>query len=420
MSTCYILGAGLTGLTVAEKIKSRYSKTIIIEKNNFIGGLCQTHEVEGINYEFGPHVLYAKSEEQKKFWNKYLTNKLIDYRVRCSIDGKLGTYSELFDFPISYTNLSRLGVEYTPQTADYSNFESYMISQIGPVAYNSFVKNYNIKQWGINPSEMSAEWARFRPLTLKEDNPKMFGDLWAGHPGSYRDLFSSLGKGLLIKTDTEITGSQIQGNRITHLNIRNSITGANESIQINQDDLIINTAPIDVFFNSSLVWRGVRKVFMVLDIPSAMPTYSTTFPNNYPWTRVIEYPKHSGVQTTGKTLISFALPYGASSAELDKHLPVMEQFVKNEVKANIIKTVSIEEDRIYPLSSGKNLDNLNGLIEKAAELNNFFTLGRLGIFAYVSMSRAVEMAFELMNNMESLTDKQAKVNFYNSLRSQLW
>ncbi len=426
MSTCYILGAGLTGLTVASRFTEEFENVVAFEKNDYIGGLCQTRRLEQINYEFGPHVLYAKTRTQQAFWESYLDNQLIDYRVRCCVNGKLGTYDELYDFPISRRNLKRLGVAHQATAPDYSNFENYMISQIGRRGYDTFVKNYNIKQWGLDPKEMSAEWARFRPLTLKDDNPKMFGDLWAGHPGSYEPLFEKLAQNVTIRTNHAVSAMVNADGTIRALEVRNGQvdpktgTPVRKRIELGPEDLIVNTLPLDLFFPTDLTWRGVIKVFTALDREGVMPSYSTTFPNHYPWTRVLEYPRHSGQPVEGKTLLSFAIPFGDHRPSLEEVMAQINRFIKNEIGANIIARSVESERRVYPVSSKANLTNLTKLFRQAAKLKNFLTVGRLGLFAYISMARAVEMALELVDNRTGLQSEQDRYDFYQHLREELW
>jgi len=417
VKTCYIIGGGLSGLTAANALKDKFNKTIVIEKHNDIGGLCQTYQIDGINYEFGPHVLYSKTVEQSAFWGRLITPKYIDYHVRCCIDGQLKSYDELFDFPISKRNISRLGESYIPQEPDYSNFENYMISQIGKASYETFVKNYNIKQWGIHPKDMLADWAKFRPLSLKPDNPRMFGDVWAGHPGSYRPVFDKLSQDLEIVTDTKVSGLGIDNNVIKCIYFNNN----NNKISISPNDVVINTLPIDLFFEEKLDWRGSLKVFALLDTCPAMPTYSTTFPNNYSWTRIVEYPHHSGQENTnGKTLISFAIPYSINEPLQNDYMQEIHDFVIHQIHAKVIKTVKKHEDFCYPISSQQNIDTLEKILNKASNINNFYSIGRLGLFAYISMTRAIQIALELSNNIDKLSSPADKMTFFKKLREELW
>ncbi|MBN2662174.1 MAG: protoporphyrinogen oxidase [Bacteroidales bacterium] len=50
-----IIGAGLTGLTLAFYLKKAGKNVLIIEKNDIVGGVIQTHEHDGFIYETGPN-----------------------------------------------------------------------------------------------------------------------------------------------------------------------------------------------------------------------------------------------------------------------------------------------------------------------------------------------------------------------------
>ena len=38
-------------------------KSIILEKNNQLGGLCRSFNFNGITYDVGPHIIFSKSKE---------------------------------------------------------------------------------------------------------------------------------------------------------------------------------------------------------------------------------------------------------------------------------------------------------------------------------------------------------------------
>jgi oxygen-dependent protoporphyrinogen oxidase len=58
-----IIGAGLTGLTLAYYLKKAGRKFILIEKNSRVGGVIQTHTENGFTYESGPTTGVVATEE---------------------------------------------------------------------------------------------------------------------------------------------------------------------------------------------------------------------------------------------------------------------------------------------------------------------------------------------------------------------
>lgn len=63
-----IVGGGVTGLTAAYLLARGGRKVIVAEKENDIGGLCKSMELDGIRFDLGPHVfLYTPYPECDRF-----------------------------------------------------------------------------------------------------------------------------------------------------------------------------------------------------------------------------------------------------------------------------------------------------------------------------------------------------------------
>lgn len=418
LNKAYVLGGGLAGLSFAYELNKAGYQVTLFEKENYIGGLCHTDKVKGIMSEFGPHVLYWKTKEQKKWWEQFLANKLKEYYVRLSNDG---TLTDTFDFPISKNNLKRLKDKGTYTTNEQStNFEEYLISSVGEKAYNSFIKGYNIKQWGIEPSQMDAEWCKFRPLTIKEESPpKMFGNLEAGYPEfGYNSFFKALTKGIDVQRVSKIVDLDFKKNKVTKIKF------TNRTIKVGEDDIVINTLPIDMFFNEKLEWRNIMKIYVVLAGNKVMPTYSTTFPNNYSFTRIVEYSQQSGQEIPDRTLISFAFPYSSKEESTKIHLKTWLADIDLFFKTNIPDVcfasdyIFRNKKNVYPLSTKSNLDMLDKMLKFFSSIDNLYTGGRMGLYAYISMANVVEMAIKTVNYIQR--PDYNKIDFYNELRANLW
>ncbi len=436
--TAYILGGGITGLAVANKLKEEF-EVVVIEQEEYVGGLCHTRELNGASYEFGPHIVYWKSDAMKEFWKKFAPDwKAIDYIYRLSIDGKLERDS-LYDFPISKNNVRRLleqGYETQYPISTENNFETFMVQQIGADAYEKFIRGYNIKQWGIHPKDMSDEWAAFRPLKLREESPtRMFGDMPAGHPGSFKTTFEMLSDGIEIRKHHKVIGvTTLVNGSIDKILIEapglllKGIT--RQFIDVDKEDVVVNTLPIDLFVDRKLEWRGVTKIFIPITGASPMPTYITTFPNTYEWTRIVDYNKHNGTEFQQlrlfpfKNVLSFAHPHS------DNVFVFSDSMKGNACKFLDDLGVVYNRDNIqvesvfqcYPISHEKNFNTLNKIFKEVSQWNNFYTCGRLGLFAYISMSRAVEMAHEIADKIieDGNSYPAEKLELYNNLRKELW
>ena len=116
------------------------------------------------------------------------------------------------------------------------NFESYLISKVGPTLYKNFFKNFTEKFWKIDPKNLSSEWALVRKLGSSVYDKKMFfNDKWCSYPKKdWNELFTNCLKNKKILYDLEIKKINLKKNLI--------ITSSNETINY---DFLISTLNID-------------------------------------------------------------------------------------------------------------------------------------------------------------------------------
>lgn len=418
-----VLGGGISGCTIAWLLKQRGYKVRIIEQET-IGGLCATREIGGIRYEFGPHICYA-SEDTVAYdiFHKLLPEfRYIKYFPKQSMDGEI---TELATFPITVSNVLKLPEDdrikaieelyhVNLKEPDYENFEQYIISRVGRTMYEYCYKNYNRKQWGIEPEKMDSEWARFRNFYLRSGDYGMFGDLWQGHPGSYNSFFGRLTEGVDILYDT-VTEIKYDGQYVSSV-----ITEKGHY----EADLIISTLPIDAVLNrhDELDYRGITKLFYLLKGESGLPTYLCTFPNNYAWTRITDYGIQS-MQNAENSLISFAIPHSSREKESDytEWLEEADEFVHLKLKKEVLQKRICNYNYVYPISSAPMLQKYNEMVETVSKVKNLLTFGRLGLYSYISMCTAVNQADNIAENLQnvlSMTPNE-RYEYYKKLRERL-
>lgn len=412
-----IIGGGLAGTTMAYLLKQRdpESNVVLYEQESSVGGLCRTFSTcEGIDYELGPHVLYSASNELKEFFERFLKNKEKKYYQYLSIDGSL---ENPYHFPVTTQDVIRLDPKAAAElyhinleSPDFSNFENYLISRVGKTAYEAFFKNYNIKQWKIHPKHMECEWARQRRMVLRDFVEPVFGKKWQGHPGSYTPLFEGLIKDIQIIHEKVLKISE------------STVVTADSAVAY---DFIINTAPIDMLFGEqdSLEYRGICWLFALLDIDYALPTYLMSFPNNYNFTRIMEYKHQSQQEAPGKTLISFDFPFNGSSEKdypTEEYIQEAKCFLNKFFPGKTSRVFTERKNLVYPVSESSSLKSFWSMIERVAEHSNVVTLGRLGLYSYISMDTCIaqcQEALPVIDNWGSMS-KEERIGFYRKLRQK--
>ena len=411
-----ILGGGPAGCAAAYCLKREgVSDITIVEESPRLGGMGHTRYYDNIPYEYGPQILYTEDPKLQEVFEEFLTlhrppSEDGRYRPLVSTDGRaLGP--GVHNFPITFENVLQLPnphlvIEelYRVNLAepDYSSFESYAISRLGRTIYETYVKNYNIKQWLMHPSEMDAEWAKFRPLTLRNRATGMFKSDFQGHPGDYNPLWHGMTEGLRV----------VQG--------RASVSDDFDRVEIDGDqvnaDLVISTLPLSSeldFVNTCLVYVALES-----DTP-VMGSYATSFPNNRGFVRVMEYRQQFSVQSQ-YTLLDFQFPW-KGVCEQDEYREAALGFVREELGQYRVRDVWCDTRmNVYPVSTSRNLSLVGEQLRRAAT-SKVVPLGRMGVHAYVSKDTCIRMAMQMAEGLEHLDgrDPERKTAILSRMRERL-
>ena len=173
-----IIGAGPAGLTAAWEAEKHGVKTLILEGDSVVGGISRTVERNGWKFDIGGHRFFTKVDEVYDVWDEMLGKENFMLRPRMS---RIYYNKKFFDYPLKASNaLFNLGIVEAvrcvlsyiyvkinpPKTQD--NFENWVAARFGWRLYNIFFKTYTEKVWGIDASEIGADWAaqRIKNLSL--------------------------------------------------------------------------------------------------------------------------------------------------------------------------------------------------------------------------------------------------------------
>lgn len=406
-----ILGGGPAGCAAAYMLKNRGVSDVTVVERDRLGGCSYTQHYEGIPYEFGPQIMYTDEDRLRAVFEKWLVQTPPptddrEYHPAVSIDG---TLDDPHDFPITIRNVMKLPdpgkviyelYKLNLDQPDFSNFENYIVSRMGPTLYETYVKNYNIKQWKIHPRDMDAEWARFRTLTLRE-KPDMFRGRWQGHPGDYNPMWKGLTADVRVTSGLADVSEDFQ--RVT-------VDGSPV-----EADLVVSTLPLSKqlgFINTTIVFVAVKAEGKV------MPSYATSFPNNYGFVRVMDFKQQYHVDSP-LALLDFEFPW-VGECEERKYVEEAVWFVKHVLRREIVDQWVWTKPNIYPVSTRTHLELANHQLELAAA-SKVVPLGRLGVHAYCSKDTCIRMAMTLADHLETVTggDVGAKRSVLAKLREKL-
>ncbi len=103
-----IVGAGFTGLVLAERIASQLGKKVlVVERRNHIGGNAYDHYDDNgiLVHRYGPHLFHTNSEKVWRYLSRFTEWHPYYHKVLALVDGK--------KVPVPF-NLNSLNALFTP------------------------------------------------------------------------------------------------------------------------------------------------------------------------------------------------------------------------------------------------------------------------------------------------------------------
>lgn len=172
-----VIGGGPAGLTASYRLSKAGLKSIVLEKDQIVGGLSRTINYKDYYFDIGGHRFFTKIKEVEDMWKEILGDDLLR-RKRLS---RIYYNKKFFYYPLRVLNafmglgmwnsflilVSYLRAKITPSKQE-DTFEQWVSNRFGKRLFNIFFKTYTEKVWGIPCSEIRAEWAaqRIKGLSL--------------------------------------------------------------------------------------------------------------------------------------------------------------------------------------------------------------------------------------------------------------
>ena len=171
-----IAGAGPGGLTAAYELTKRGQHPVVLEADDVVGGISRTVVRDGWRFDLGGHRFFTKVPEVEALWHEILPEGDFLLRPRMSRIFYNGKY---YDYPLKAMNALRnlglweamlCGFSYVwariRPPKDEANYENWLVARFGWRLYRTFFKTYTEKVWGVEVSEMPADWAAQRVKNL--------------------------------------------------------------------------------------------------------------------------------------------------------------------------------------------------------------------------------------------------------------
>jgi protoporphyrinogen oxidase len=174
MKDVVILGGGLAGLVVADKLQDEGFKVTVVEKTDDVGGMCRSKFIElkdgeRVVYDMGPHKFAPCSNVARDYFLKYVKDP-----ITVPITGAVYLKERILSYPVKIIELLRsfpiigirCGVGFLLKFLWYEDgsYANYIRKRVGGFTYDLVFRDYAAKVWG-NPQNLDWELARTRFVT---------------------------------------------------------------------------------------------------------------------------------------------------------------------------------------------------------------------------------------------------------------
>jgi len=310
-----IIGSGWAGSVTARRLVDGGVRVHLFEEKNVTGGHSRAERLNDVVYEpEGPHIFHTSNAEVAAFVQRHGMNGVYAHCGMTEIflhpddeSPRLLAWppqvDELRELPLWPRIERELGE--LPAEPELSNLETYCVSTMGRTLYGLFIREYSIKQWGRDPSELSYRFAPGRVGLRRDGYRRLFRDTWEFFPPS----------GAQGVIDRVLAGIPVTvGRRIGREDFDELAA---------QFDAVVVTAPLDDLVGrpGELEWRGISSVSTFHPVSderaTVTPAYIVNRPSlRRPYTRTVET-KHASGQVIAGTVVSEEYPGGPA-----RHYPV--------------------------------------------------------------------------------------------------
>lgn len=291
-----VVGAGFSGAVVAQRLADSGRSVVVIDKRSHIGGNAHDRpDAHGVLvHPYGPHIFHTNSDRIVGYLSQFTAWRPYEHRVLASVDGKL------LPIPINVDTVNGLyGCRETMDTIEafYERVreprspvltsEDVILNKVGRDLYEKFFRGYTRKQWGLDPSQLSASVTARIPVRTNHDD-RYFTDSFQCMPtDGYTTLFRSMldHHNIAVELSTDYSAFQDRV-KARHL---------------------VYTGPIDVFFDrcyGALPYRSIR--FEHEHFPEMaryQPVATVNYPDDQAYTRITEFKHLTGQRHRGTSIV---------------------------------------------------------------------------------------------------------------------
>ncbi len=363
-----IVGAGFTGITLAERFATQLNqRVLIVEKRDHIGGNAydEYNEYDILIHRYGPHIFHTNSEKVWRYLSQFTQWQPYYHHVLGVIDGQevpipFNLNSLYALFPINYAGkleqslINQFGFNVKVPILKLRQSANDELKFLADYIYEKIFLGYTTKMWNLKPEDLDPAVTGRVPVYISRDN-RYFQDYYQsmpkhGYSAMFRKMVSHPNIKVLLNTDYREVEKDINFNKMVY------------------------TGPIDAFFDfthGKLPYRSLRFEFFSEKAEYVQKVATVNYPNEHDFTRITEQKHLTGQISASTTLV--------------KEFPQSYEATKNEP--------------YYPIPRAENRELYNQYQQEVQKLKGVHFAGRLADYKYYNMDQAVGRALSLFEEI---------------------
>ncbi len=365
----YIVGAGITGCVLAERITSLFDRPVIVlEKRPVVGGnsYADIDPETGIEvHRYGSHIFHTTDKGVWDYIRRFTDFNVYWHKVLLRSGGRvysmpinLKTINDFYEAQLSPDEARAfLAEEICKEGIDKPrNLEEKAVSLIGRGLYDRMIRGYTAKQWGRDPKELPESIINRLPVRYRYQD----------------DYFDTPMQGIPAKGFGAIFDTLLADPRIE---VRTGVDFFAVRDSLPKNAIVLYTGMIDRLFDhcfGALEWRSLRFEWETVGVRDFQGTSVMNYGDpDVPFTRIHEF-KHYHPE--------WREAYECGQSVICREYP---------------QTWAQGLEAYYPVNDDRNQRLFERYRAEAEKLPNLIVAGRLGLYRYWDMDGAIAAALAL-------------------------
>jgi len=309
-------------------------------------------------HRYGPHIFHTNSKRLIEYLGQFTTWRFYEHRVKAVVKGvaypmpiNRDTINGLYGLNLDEEGVKAFFERVRESRESVRTSEDVVLNSVGRDLYEKFFLNYTRKQWGLDPSQLSAGVAARIPVRTNCDD-RYFNDDYQFMPANgYTRMFEAMlsHPNITLKLNMDFA------------EIRNQTTQCH----------VVYTGPIDAYFDycyGRLPYRSLSFEHEHLaDVHKYQEVGTINYPNDHAFTRITEFKHLTGQMHSGTSIVR---EYPQSTGE-----------------------------PYYPIPRPENEAIFKRYAERGAQEPNVTFVGRLAQYRYYNMDQVVGAALKTAQNL---------------------